>query len=249
MKPDDRPLFVALLAVAFAGFAIAGSTLVKEPVELNWDTVWVGVTGLFTVVLAVSTILLWKATKAAGDRADSVIRTAERAYVKMSHAPPGLRPVPGMDGMYLIEVVITNYGRTPATVTDAMIKAYVIPNEAELPPEPNYTPDPGPQEQPKAFLVTNDMFQYVRRWKVNAKISLPDPTHVLFAIGYVEYTDAFGRRYRSGYARLYKPKRDYWDPVIYPTEESFRTRSNLVFVTQEGYNYDVPLDDERDDVM
>jgi hypothetical protein len=90
----------------------------------------------------------------------------------------------------------------------------------------------------------NDTFQYVRRWKINAKISRPDPTHVLYAVGYVDYTDAFGRRYRPGYARQYKPKRDIWNPVVYPTSESYHGRSNLVFVTQEGYNYDRPISDE-----
>jgi len=51
---------------------------------------WVGVTGLFTVVLAVSSVELWIETRAAGKRADLAIRTIERACVKMSHKSAGL---------------------------------------------------------------------------------------------------------------------------------------------------------------
>jgi hypothetical protein len=109
--------------------------------------------------------------------------------------PLGARPWRGARPGRGSGVVVTNFGRTPARVTDAMIKAHVLRKDVPLPPEPDYTPAPGPQEQPKAFLVINDTFQYVRRWKINAKISRPDPTHVLYAVGYVDYTDAFGRRF------------------------------------------------------
>jgi hypothetical protein len=245
MNPNDRPLFVALLAVAFAGFAIAGSTLVKEPVELNWETVWVGVTGLFTVVLAVSTIGLWIATKAAGQRADAVIRTSERAYAKMSHAPPGLRLVRTLtidnSAEYMITVEVTNFGRTPAKVTDAMVKRVTLPVDQKLPVKPDYARKPGSYERPKAFLVTNDSFSFTERWKIKAHIELPKPTHVVYAIGYVDYEDAFGNRYRAGYARRYKPERNIKNDDVYPSEESYRCRSNLVFVTQEDYNYDEPI--------
>jgi hypothetical protein len=120
-----------------------------------------------------------------------------------------------------------------------MVKDVVLPVSAKLPPKPDYTPPPDWQ-QPKAFLVTNDTFSFTRRWGVFQGIELPNPTHEVYAIGYVDYEDAFGRRYRSGYARQYKPLRNIGGASIFPTEES---RSNLVFVTQEGYNYDICLDE------
>ena len=43
---------------------------------------------------------------------------------------------------------------------------------------------------------------------------------------YVDYRDAFGDRYRSGYARRYVPA---------------AAANNLVFETTEGYNYDRAL--------
>jgi hypothetical protein len=52
----------------------------------------------------------------------------------------------------------------------------------------------------------------------------------------VDYIDAFGQRLRSGYARVYKPVRD--DPRLYASPQDHAKRSNLVFVTQEGYDYD-----------
>ena len=45
------------------------------------------------------------------------------------------------------------------------------------------------------------------------------------------YEDTFGKRYRSGYARQYKPNRAVPD------------LGNLIFVTLEGYNYDECLGD------
>lgn len=120
MCRNDLALAVALVVLALA---IVGAVLAAYVPELNWETV----TGTFTVVLALSTIGLWVVTWAAGKRADSVIRTSERAYVKMSHAPPGLRKAEDQPGIYVIEVVVSNFGRTPAIVTDALIKKLPLP--------------------------------------------------------------------------------------------------------------------------
>ena len=237
----------ALLAIAFSGLVLAASNAIKEPVELNWEVIWVGVTGIFTVVLAISTIMLWRATKAIGERADAAFRTAERAYVKMSHAPPGLRCIQALTDtaptQYLITITITNFGRTPARVTNVLAKRIMLTTSQARPPKPDYTPDPWYPESPKAFLVTNDTFSFTRVWQFWDEIEPSGATHELYAIGCVEYEDAFGTRYRAGYARKYVPRLNREDARLYPTPESYADRSDLVFVTQEGYNYDICLDD------
>ena len=58
----------------------------------------------------------------------------------------------------------------------------------------------------------------------------------LWLYGYVDYIDQFGQRHRAGWARLYEPDRD--DRQYYPSDDDFAKRSNLVFVAEEGYNYD-----------
>jgi hypothetical protein len=247
MKSDDRPVIAALLVVAFCGLVLAASDAIKEPAELNWDTVGTLVIAAFTVVLALSTILLWWTTKADGKQRDRAFRTSERAYVKMSHAPPGLRKVEDQPGIYVIEVVVSNFGRTPAIVTDALIKKLPLPFGQKLDPEPNYTPDPGEHVPPQAFLVKDDHFSFHRRWVIGTGVERPapkqDPAIEFYALGYVDYTDSFGKRYRAGYARRYKSDRNIPDPEVYPTEEAYHRRSNLMIVGGERYNYDRCLDD------
>jgi hypothetical protein len=121
----------------------------------------------------------------------------------------------------------------------------VLPLGQELPNKPDYTSEGVPggwQSQMEAFLVTNDSFAVGGPWRLWEKIELPHPTHVLYAIGYVEYEDAFSNRYRAGYARLYRPESNEQNDKLYPTPESYAGRNNLAFVPQEGYNYDICLD-------
>jgi len=239
---SDLALAGGIVLLALAVFAVAGAMLVEHFPDLKGETVTAAFTfvlAAFTGLLAWSTIKLWRATKEIGERADSVIRTSERAYVKMSHVHPGLRET-GIEGVYRVTVEVTNFGRTPARVTDAMLHFVELLVDTKLPVVPDYTPPPD-WEPPKAFLVINETFSFTLSQRFVGKIEPPDPTHEVYAIGYVDYEDSFGRRYRSGYARLYKPTRNTGGLDVFPTEES---RSNLVFVTQEGYNYDVCLDDE-----
>jgi len=248
MNPDDRPIIFALLTVAFSGFVLAVSNAIKEPVELNWEVIWVAVTGVFTVVLAVSTIMLWRATRAIGERTDAAFRTAERAYVKMSHKPPGLRIGHEGAGDYRLDLEVTNFGRTPAMVTDVLVKLIALPPGQLLPLAPDYRLYHNPHASLKAFLVTNDTFTFTGWWgwpiltKLIGEIRSTTDEE-LYVVGYVNYTDAFGNRYRSGYARKYDSWQDFWDQTDDPSREIYRHRNNLVFVTQEGYNYDICLDD------
>jgi hypothetical protein len=149
---------------------------------------------------------------------------AERAYVKMSHAPPGVSFA--LRGKIVINIDVRNFGRTPGRVTDVVINACTCPNEDRLPDNPSYMPRTSPGI-PNAFLVSNDNFFY------NSSIPLPEAevaevkvgNRQLYLLGYVDYIDQFGHRYRGGYGRLYRA--DF-------------TGNNLIFIAQPGYNYDRP---------
>ncbi len=83
-------------------------------------------------------------------------RSVQRAYVKMSHTPPGIE-VKGDTGLIYINMGIKNYGNTPAEVTDIFFKPAVIsPKHAPLPKDPDYSGDR--TVFPKAFLVAQDEF-------------------------------------------------------------------------------------------
>jgi hypothetical protein len=159
----------------------------------------------------------------------------ERAYVKLSHPPPGIEPQLGTD-LVRLQISVNNFGRTPAQITDVVLNPLVLSGNQPLPRKPVYTRrDGGPV---KAFLVANDELFYVRYYQLEAGElnEVLDLAAKLYLIGYVDYIDQFGEHHRGGYARLYDTRKD--DRAFYKTDEDFAARNNLVFVTQEGYNYD-----------
>jgi hypothetical protein len=246
MKLDDRPIIAALLVVAFAGLCLTASNLIGEPIHPDSpDTIWIAVTGTFTVVLAISTIGLWIATYAAGKRADSVIRTAERAYVKMSHTRPGISFL--RDGGIQVNIEVKNYGRTPTTVTDMVLQCVFVETGSgrQWPTKPPYHRGVDHAEA-KAFLVTDDHVFTPHSWP---KEHFPEAfldkvragTGSLCVFGYVDYTDAFNAKQRGGYGRWFDWRRDIRPDGIGDLEWSQRT--NLAYIQSDAYNYDVSLDD------
>lgn len=157
-------------------------------------------------------------------------RVAERAYVDISHFPPGLE-LSQDRRVAEVEVLIKNHGATPATVTDVFLTLKI--GSDPLPDEPLYEPEAGRPEI-AAFLVAGGSFQKWIRWPVPE----PDSKRIeqgatVWLLGYVDYEDTFGRKHRGGYARRYDAKRD---SAAVPKEK----RNNLPFETKAGYNYDRP---------
>jgi hypothetical protein len=172
-------------------------------------------------------------------RQESATKTIERAYVKMSHDPPGLnfeKPI----GAFWLRSNIKNYGRTPARISDVLITFKILPSSDSLPRIPEYQKLPGSRESPKAFLVTEDEFFISALFDMKPvdPVDIDAGVMKLWVYGYVDYIDNFKQRHRAGYARVYQHQAD--DPSIYAGDEMFKKRSNLVFVTQAGYNYDRP---------
>jgi hypothetical protein len=125
---------------------------------------------------------------------------------------------------------VTNFGRTPAKVTDTLLKSVLLPAGERLPERPNYSRDRG-MPSSKAFLVTNDHFYVGDNFKFenDTPHKLRTSELWLYVIGYVDYVDAFGDRHRSGYARRYDPDQD---------QGPIETRNNLVLVADSAYTYD-----------
>ncbi len=189
---------------------------------------------LFTVVLAWATIGLWKAAdqqksdmreslRIAGESAKAALiqantmMSAERGYAKMFHCQQ--LNLSNVSESIRFQMEIKNWGRTPLQVTDIAISTYVLDVGEPLPKEPPY--DTCARLAAHAFLVAMEPFYF---W-INALAScdskkVQEGTQILYLIGYVDYTDKFGIERRGGYARRYGPL------------------GELIFVTQENYNYD-----------
>ena len=138
-----------------------------------------------------------RAAEAANANTASLM-SAERAYVKMEHVPPGLLfDKPGGD----LKMVLTNHGRTPATITDVRIGLKRLDHGEPLQEPFTY------RERVKyrqAYLVPNETFTFTEVAFLGASVK-DDSSRRLWAFGHVDYEDAFGNQYRRGWARLYEP--------------------------------------------
>jgi hypothetical protein len=180
----------------------------------------------------------------------------ERAYVTMSHHPPGIiidsisvesteDPVRRQD--VEVHVGVQNLGSTPANVTRTLLQLLIT--DQPLPPVPLYAEDEQ-GETACVFLTKSDQFTIHRSWKMESagieEVGKNARKWTMYVIGYIDYIDRFGRRHRAGYGRFYEPgvdKASYYRKVpgrVVPArdEEAFANRNNLYFITQPGYNYD-----------
>jgi hypothetical protein len=188
----------------------------------------------FTGTLRWSTRQLWKAgeqqialAKQTSEATQSVLgqtRVIERAYVKLSHEPPGVR-FERMDMTIHIKLRVKNFGRTPAYVTDVILTPVILAPGERLPEVISYR---GTEVYPltRAFLVAED--------KIFTHVVFPLSEReyegvwagqlTLHVIGFVDYVDAFRVRHRGGYARTYTPD----------------LQNNLTFATDNSaHNFDV----------
>ena len=140
---------------------------------------------------------LWETRRTANyahAQAESFKRS-ERAYVKLSHVTPGLKP----DGnSHAVTMEVKNWGKTPATVTDVRIGFAIIPFGDPL-PEPRPYPSEERESFPNALLVPSEYFLLTRHIRTNPV----DIDKQLWMFGHVDYKDAFNQRWRGGYARKY----------------------------------------------
>ena len=166
----------------------------------------------FTLLLVVVGGLQWR-TLQATLRSN---RTIERAYVGLSHTPPGVQPIGGPHPAAWVSVRVKNHGHTPATVTGMSLTLLI--SSTPLPAEPPYAPG-GPVA---AFLMAGDEF-FQNLTITASEFAQIQAGALSYVLGYVDYSDQFGQRHRCGYARRF----DARSPA-----------NNLVFVTEAGYNYE-----------
>lgn len=177
-----------------------------------------------------------RATRAAVEEARNMTRVAantlrlmsdaERAYVTMSHEPPGLKFLeqsnPAAIDCPTFVIRVANYGRTPATVTDVHLQLDWFGKKNPPPNQPVYRIDE-PRNRVGFFLVANNYFFH----RDTQEIPERSGDDKLWLYGFVDYTDEFGQNHRGGYAREFTGDR------ITGTEGN-----NLIFVDKTGWNYD-----------
>lgn len=198
----------------------------------------------FTIALASSTKRLWREAKIssrialrsaqAANTSAKAVMLAERAYVKMSHRPPGLQ---FREHDVWIEITIKNFGRTPARVTDLVVQSRCLLQNEVMPDKPEYN---RPKEliASRSFLVADEelSFAYSPNESIDVDV-LKNGTATFCVFGYVDYTDIFNVRHRAGYGRQYRPEYDVKNNFG-GSDEEFLKRSNLLYMLQSGYNYD-----------
>ncbi len=179
---------------------------------------------LFTALLAAFTGVLVRVGYLQWRTLNETLRSneiIERAYIGLSHEPPGLAVLPTAPPSARVAIRVKNHGRTPARVTD--ISLTLLISSAPLPPVPPY----GPARQINAFLTAGDEF-FVPLPITASQLAQIHAGAAAYVLGYVDYRDQFGRgqRHQCAYARRY---------------DDHSPGNNLVFVTEAGYNYEKTL--------
>lgn len=180
-------------------------------------------TALATIVIGIFTWTLWRSTNRAGEH----FRVTERAYFQLSHK--GGVTFPAGEKVALT-MQVKNWGRTPGTVTDQRVGPMLImEKDGKLSGPVDYS---GLEKStsPYTFLVPTGHynwdigFEFTEAGVVQAILA---GEITLFMVGYVDYRDQFGDRWRSGYARRYATIAGQ-NPLA----------NNLSYVTAKGFNDD-----------
>jgi hypothetical protein len=116
--------------------------------------------------------LMKKAAVDAGKSADAALKTAKsietanRAFVKMSHEPPGL-DLNEMGGAS-VQMRVKNFGKTPAIIIDVLFDFKCIDNIASIPVNPPIIEN---VTQGSAFLVEGDEFFFQHQHSLGAPVT------------------------------------------------------------------------------
>ena len=239
------PSVVVNVGTAQAGAVQTSGKSGDEEEHTSNERIIAGATVALAVItagLAWFTGLLWGSTKELVKDSGDTARTGLRAYVKASPVPPGIEfgeliANPNLVGI-TCKIEIKNYGQTPANVTGVIVKTIVLPKGQELPDVPDYSaPDP---DFSGHFLAKDEPFykthgEYGSIAKNLSEIQSGELS--LFIYGYIDYIDAFDRRHRTGFARVYAHEFD--DITHYKSDADFAARSNILLVKkQREYVYD-----------
>lgn len=225
---------------------------------------------IFVGVTALAAVLTYLVYKNIRDHTTQV----ERAYIDLSHHPPGMidvltavtlsnsqdRSVAPVRNIR-VSIAVKNHGNTPGNVVQRLIHEYI--SASGLPETPPYQLQKIRRTQ--IHLVKEAAFNIGGEFTILAAdldeitsaqaIVDPNTAKKLYVIGFVDYVDKFQRRHRSGYARVYVPAVDREKPIklrrkldgtvtTIDDEFAYARRNNLRFVAEPGYNYDIEIDEE-----
>jgi hypothetical protein len=209
----------------------------------------------FTFALAVFAWRTWLVYERQADvMTHSLAHTQEieRAYLTMSHAPPGLfgdalleeRLDNGLHDVS-VSIKVQNNGNTPANVLTTFSMFFLT--NGPLPAQPPYE---GAADTRQISLVKGNSFHTFENRAIDATAirEIKRGALQLYVLAYADYTDKFGRRHRVGYARQYNPSADRRDSYENGRSifgrKTWDNRNNLPFVAQPYYNYDCEIDEQ-----
>jgi len=154
--------------------------------------------GIVTMA-AIQALIYWRQLRAT--------KHIERAYIAIEPTHGGgieIRRFNPESVTVFANFAAINRGQTPANVTDAALFIDFRRNEDALAPPPRYART---NSRTVAFLCRDDGVTFGANCELtNSEIDALDSvggTHKLYAIGYVDYMDKFGRRHRRGFAAEY----------------------------------------------
>ncbi len=197
----------------------------KQVVLTRWAVALsaIGIFGLLgTIWLTRSSVQQAARSADAANANTAAMILAERAYVKMSILDPGVQ-WRNDDRQFYVKVVVKNFGRTPATVTDTRIYASIREHGDLLSTEFPYPPDDR-EARHTGFLVPGEDFPFEKNFPITKSSPRQDSSKRLWIFGHVDYI-ALGNRYRFGFARLYEPVLDGGE-------------RNIMTVTEGRYDFD-----------
>ncbi len=178
----------------------------------------------------------------AAEKQSQAVILAERAYVRISSCSPGI--IFFEESPLACKLQIKNYGETPAHITDIVIQMRLLDRGQLLPEVPDYS-RAKIYVYSASFLVRGEsiFYNFFDKSITPKEIikAIKDGEKVLCLYGFVDYTDVFGTRHRGSFGQNYYPANDSREN--YTNDEIFKTRNNLTFLMQAGYNFDRPRKD------
>jgi hypothetical protein len=221
-RPDESAAHLARIAGAAEAIRAQGEARDKEEREkkdlqaqedMAFWAKWAFMAAAFQAILGLGGFIVVfgtlkasvqsakEASKAASASMQSVLAAqhSERAYVVLSHSRSITFNKPA--GTVYVVLKVENAGRTPAHVTDVEVRVSFVGGHEE-------SFEPPDNRRSLAFLVAGASITWFSEFRVGEKLleMLADPNAqtTLWVHGHCDYTDTFGGRRRSGYAR-------YWE--------------------------------------
>jgi hypothetical protein len=173
------------------------------------------VTAAFTVVLAISTIMLWISTRDAAVAGSHTAEIAERALTELEAPIIGVKIVsPGIEWDLgkknftggILKYKFVNHGRTAATLYEIFDDVRIVRPGEGLPP--HVKPVRGPPLPYGVFVPPNgetEPFSFNIFASMLGVVSTPGAlqTTVPFFLGTVRYGDIFGNMYTMGFCFMF----------------------------------------------